>query len=189
MKKTVIVAAMAGILFTQCETKKDEFAIGSGSIGEVSSETAIRQLDSIFANDSIVPQSNIKGALGMQGEVDVYEKGGVKLLRLSPDDENNPEAVITNVRVYDARYKTDKGLNLKSTFKDIKDNYKISGIQTSFDAILISLEGSEVYITIDKKELPENLRYNPNITIEASQITDTAKFKYFMIAWEGAEEE
>lgn len=188
MKKTLIVAAIASILFTQCEKKQDKFAIGSGSIGQVTSETVIKQIDSIFANDSIVPQSSIKDALGTQGEVDVYEKSGAKLLRLSPDDENNPDAVITNVRVYDARYKTDKGLHLNSTFKDIKDNYKISGIQTSFDAVIISLEGSDVYVTIDKKELPGNLRYNLNVTIEATQIPDTAKFKYFMIAWDGANE-
>jgi len=187
MKKTILLAAAGILVFTQCETKTDKFAIGNGSIGEVTTETAIKHIDSIFANDSIVPQSNIKAALGTQGEVDVYEKGGTKLLRLSPDDENNPDAVITNIRIYDARYKTDKGLNINSTFKDIKDNYTISGIQTSFDTVVLFLEGSDVYVTIDKKELPENLRYNPSITIEASQIPDTAKFKYFMVAWESAE--
>ena len=47
------------------------------------------------------------------------------------------------------------------------------------------LKDSDVFITIDKKQLPENLRYNPNLTIEASQIPQGATFKYFMIAWEG----
>ena len=86
--------------------------------------------------------------------------------------------------MYDSRYKTNKGLSVESTFKDLKKNYEISGIQTSIDAVVIFLKDSDVFVTIDKKELPENLRYNPNLTIEASQIPKKATFKYFMIAWE-----
>ena len=73
---------------------------------------------------------------------------------------------------------------MKSTFKDIKDNYEISGIQTSIDAVVIFLKDSDVFVTIDKKELPENLRYNPNLTIDPSQIPQGATFKYLMISWE-----
>jgi len=86
--------------------------------------------------------------------------------------------------IFNNRYKTNKGLSVESTFKDLKKNYEISGIQTSIDAVVIFLKDSDVFVTIDKKELPENLRYNPNLTIEASQIPKEATFKYFMIAWE-----
>lgn len=185
MKNTIFTVAIAALLFTQCAKKQDAFAISNGQVGLVTNKTSIKQLDSIFANDSIVPLSNVKDALGTQGEVEVFAKDGTKLLRLSPDDESNPDAVINTVRVYDARYTTDKGLSIKSTFKDLKENYEIAGIQTSIDAVVVFLKESDVYITIDKKQLPENLRYNPSLTIEASQIPDTATFKYFMLAWDG----
>ena len=185
MKKTLLLAAFVAILFTQCTKKQDAFAINNGQIGHVTNTTSMKQLDSIFANDSIAPLNNVKDALGTQGEVEIFAKDGTKLLRLSPDDESNPNAVINTVRVYDARYKTDKGLSIKSTFKDLKDNYEISGTQTSIDAVVVFLKDSDIYITIDKKELPGNLRYNPSLKIEASQIPDTATFKYFMLAWDG----
>jgi hypothetical protein len=42
-------------------------------------------------------------------------------------------------------------------------------------------------LTIDKKELPEELRYNPSLKIDPSQIPDEATFKYFMIGWDAEE--
>lgn len=188
MKKTILIGAFAALACIQCNTKEDKFAIGEGRLGAINSETTVRQLDSIFATDSIVALTPIKNALGTQGEVALFEKDGKKLLLLSPDDENNPEATITNIRVFDERFKTSKGLHLKSTFKDLKATYEIEGIQTSFDAVVIFLKGSDVYITIDKKELPENLRYDTSLKIEASQIPDSATFKYFMIGWDALKE-
>ena len=39
------------------------------------------------------------------------------------------------------------------------------------------------FFTIDKKELPSELRLDMNKNIEALNIPDTAKIKYFMIGW------
>jgi len=55
--------------------------------------------------------------------------------------------------------------------------------------VVVFLENSDVFLTIDKKQLSENLRYNPSLEIEASQIPDDAKFKYFMIGWDDESEE
>lgn len=184
MIKNLGIGFVFMLLLAACNTSTDKFEISNGQIGDVNAQTSVRQLDSIFANDSIVPLSPVKDALGTQGEVDVYEKGGAKLLRLSPDNDNDPEAVITNVRIYDPRYKTAKGLNIKSTFKDLKANYEIVGMQTSFDAVVLFLKDSDVFVTIDKKQLPENLRYDPSITIDATQIPDNATFKYLMVSWD-----
>ena len=53
---------------------------------------------------------------------------------------------------------------------------------------MVFLEDSNVYLIIDKLQLPENLRYDPSAVIEISQIPDTAKFKYFMVGLEDSEE-
>ena len=55
---------------------------------------------------------------------------------------------------------------------------------TSFNNVVVILKNTDVYFTIDKKELPSTLRYNVNATIEAVQIPDTAKVKYMMIGWD-----
>ncbi|RFN58601.1 hypothetical protein [Marixanthomonas ophiurae] len=184
MKQTLLLGALTTILFISCNTEKDPFVIGEGSIGNLDKTIQMKQVDSIFAEDSIVKLNPIKNALGTQGEVEIYDKEGNKLLLLSPEDENDPNATVTNVQVFDTRYKTEKGLTSGSTFKDVKANYTISNIESTINSVVVFLKDSEIYLTIEKSELPENLRYNPNAKIEASQIPDGAKFKYFMIGWE-----
>lgn len=184
MKNAIIITALTTLLSIQCTSKKDAFTIANGEIGSLTSQTTLKQLSTVFANDSIVPLSKSNPNDALQGDVEVFSKDGVKLLGLSPNNQNNPDATINTIRVYDSRYKTSKGLSMKSTFKDIKKNYEISGIQTSIDAVVIFLKDSDVFVTIDKKELPENLRYNPNLTIDPSQIPQGATFKYLMISWE-----
>ena len=184
MKKTLFIGALSALFFIQCSTKNDPFLIGQGTVGDLTKETQMRQIDSLFANDSIIKLSPVKDALGTQGEMEIYEKGGAKLLMLSPEDENDPNSVISNIQVFDNRYKTAKGLHKGSTFKDVKANYTISDIESTINAVVVFLEDSDIFITINKNQLPENLRYNPNATIEASQIPDEATFKYFMIGWD-----
>ncbi len=100
----------------------------------------------------------------------------------------SPNSTIKNIQVFDARYKTEKGLNIGSTWKDVKANYTIDNIETTINAVVIFLKETDVYLTIDKKSLPEELRYNMDIEIEASQIPDNAPIKYFMIGWEPSNE-
>jgi len=184
MKKTLFFGVLTALLFVQCKKKDDPFLIKKGSIGELTKDLKMQQIDSLFANDSIVKLNPIRDAIGTQGEVEIYEKGGAKLLLLSPDDENDPNSVITNIQIFDDRYKTEKGLSKASTFKDVKANYTIVNIETTINAIVIFLKDSDVFLTIDKKQLPENLRYDPSVKVESSQIPDEATFKYFMVGWD-----
>ncbi|OAB79551.1 hypothetical protein [Cochleicola gelatinilyticus] len=186
MKKTLLLGAIATLLFVQCGKEKDPFMISNGQVGSFTKDLQTKQIDSIFATDSIVKLNPTENALGTQGEVEVWDKNGEKLLLLSPDNERDPNSTITNIQVFDTRYKTEKGLNSGSTFKDLKDNYTITNIQTTINSVVIFLEETDVYVTIDKKQLSENLRYDPSLKIEASQIPDEAKFKYFMIGWEAS---
>lgn len=188
MKNILFIGALTALLFVQCGKKTDPFLIQQGAIGYLTKEIQMKQVDSLFANDSIVKLNPIKDAIGTQGEVEIYEKGGAKLLLLSPDDESDPSSVITNIQIFDNRYKTEKGLHNGSTFKDVKANYTIANIESTINSVVVFLEASDVFLTIDKKELPENLRYNPSVKIEASQIPDDARFKYFMVGWESSKE-
>lgn len=184
MKKNLLLGAMAILLFAQCTEEKDPFLIKNGELGHLTKKMYMKQVDSIFSMDSIVSLSSIENTLGTQGEVEVYEKGGKKLLLLSPDNETDPNSVITNIQVFDERYKTEKGLHLNSTFADVKANYEVAGIQNAINAVVVFLKDSDVYLTIDKKDLPASLRYNNNIKVEVTQIPDAATFKYFMIGWD-----
>jgi len=188
MKKTLLIIGIVSLAFVQCGKDSDPFLIKNGSIGNLNKEIKIKQIDSIFAEDSIVKINSSPNALETQGEVEIYEKGGKKLLLLSPDNENDPNSTITNVQVFDSRYKTEKGLTTASTFKDVKANYTIDNIETTINSVVIFLKETDVYLTIDKKSLPEELRYNMDLEVEASQIPDNAPIKYFMIGWDVAPE-
>ncbi|HBL80834.1 MAG: hypothetical protein CL524_13450 [Aequorivita sp.] len=188
MKKTLLIIGIVSLSFVQCGKDSDPFLIKNGSVGNLNKEIKMKQIDSIFAEDSIVKINSSPNALETQGEVEIYEKGGKQLLLLSPNDENDPNSTITNIQVFDSRYKTEKGLTTASTFKDVKANYTIDNIETTINAVVVFLKDSDVYLTIDKKSLPEELRYNMDIKVEASQIPDEAPIKYFMIGWDAPSE-
>lgn len=184
MKKTLLLATLVALAFVQCKKKDDPFLIKEGAIGKLSSETRVKQLDSIFAMDSIVKTSASPNALETQGEVEIYEKGGKRLLFLSPKDYNDPNSTISDVLIYDVRYKTEKGLTADNTFKDFKDNYKIKHIERIINGAMIFFEDTDIYLTIDAKYLTPEAKNNTEEKLEATDIVDNARIKYFRLDWD-----
>lgn len=181
MKKITItcIVAAASIL-TQCAKSTDaDFLITPTSFGKLTKDNSAKEIATIYATDSIVKDDAVQLNASMRKE-HIYEKGGKPLFTVSISNDS----IIDNIRVLDPRYTTDKGVNLLSTFKDIKDNYTVSKVLTSMNNIVLFIKDSEIYFTIDKKELPENLRYSNSTKIEAIQIPDAAKIKYLMVDWE-----
>jgi len=183
MLKKIIAIVSGTLLFIQCKEEINPFLISNDSVGTLTRGMTIKEIDSTFAKDSIVKLYAQNEELPTQGEVEIYKKNGTKLVSISPVTNNDPDALISNFQFFDPRYKTDKGLNLSSTFKDIKANYKISNIETTISTVVIFIEDNDLFINIDKNELPENFRYNPNLVIDVTNIPDEAKIKYFMLSW------
>ena len=183
MLKKIIAIVSVTLLFIECKEEINPFLISNDSVGALTRGMTIKEIDSIFAQDSIVKLYAQNEELPTQGEVEIYDKNGTKLVSISPVTNNDPDALISNFQFFDPRYKTDKGLNLSSTFKDIKANYKILNIETTISTVVIFLEDNDLFINIDKNELPENFRYNPNLVIDVTNIPDEAKIKYFMLSW------
>ena len=183
MLKKIIAIVTVTLIFIQCKEEINPFLISNDSVGALTRGMTIKEIDSIFAQDSIVKLYAQNEELPTQGEVEIYKKNGTKLVSISPVTNNDPDALISNFQFFDPRYKTDKGLNLSSTFKDIKANYKILNIETTISTVVLFLEDNDLFINIDKNELPENFRYNPNLVIDITNIPDEAKIKYFMLSW------
>lgn len=186
MKKTVLLTLVC-IYLTSCETKVDPFLIQKDRIGKLYKTTIVKELDSIFAKDSLVKR--IGEGDYMQAGNDkylVFEKRGKHIFTLIPQQQHDENEKIQTIQIHDARYKTENGISLKSTFKDIREQYKIKNIYNTMKNLVITVNG-EAYFTIDKKELPEDLRYDMSLNIEQVQIPDAAKIKQFMINWEHEE--
>lgn len=185
MKKTLFLGATVALMFVQCgkDQDKDPFKISDGRIGNITENTKIKQLDSIFSMDSIVKTSGSPNQIETQGEVEVYEKGGQRLLLLSPEDELSPNSTITDILVYDPRYKTDNGLSVSSTYKDFRETYTVSRVDRLLNGVLVFFSDSDIYLTIDAKYLTGEVRNDRDAKLESHHIIDSAPIKYLRINW------
>lgn len=185
MRKRVLLLFFitTGFLIS-CEKEQDPFLISANSVGRLTSDIKINQLDSIFAEDSIVKQVSNSELYRKSNEIEVYDKQGKKLLLMEPIQAFDSTSTVGFIQILDPRYKTARGLGKESTFKEIVENYNISRIENTLSAAVIFIDDLNIYVTIDKKQLPAELRYDTQTRIQASQIPDDAKIKYFMIDWD-----
>ena len=180
MKKTIL--GLFALALASCSTQGD-FKITNTSIGPLSSESAVTELKTLFVNDSLVDQTLSSDFTVPKGAVTVYEKGGKKLLLLTPKTTES-DATIGQIQVFDNRYTTPEGVHLGSTFKDISDNYTINRVENLFNTIVVFVDESDVFFSIDKKNLPGEVRFDVDAKIELSQIPDDAPIKYLQMIWE-----
>ncbi len=183
MKYTFFALILSITLLTSCNKEQNPFQISTNNIGNLNDSTQVKDLKMVFANDSIVSSASDDEFSGSTNDIYVYEKGGKQLLVLSPSQASDSTATIKTVRIIDERYKTPKGLQTNSTFKSIRDSYTISSIQNTLIDIIVSVDDINAYFTIDKKDLPAEMRFDMNLEIEAIHIPEDAKIKNFFIQW------
>ena len=185
MKHTVYAVVICALLLASCakDSKPNPFLIEKTHIGLLTDSTQVKELDSIFINDSVVRFIAGDEFAGAVNTIEVFEKSGKKLLDLSPREALDSTSLISSIRIIDERYKTEKNVSTLSTFKDIKEAYTISKIDNLINSVMVSVNEINATFTIDKKELPGELRFDMSKKIEALNIPDTAKIKFFMIGW------
>ncbi len=171
---------IAVLLLHACAKKDPSFLITETTVGPITNTTGLDELEGLFPNDSIVQDTLDSNVKTVVQKIQVFEKEGLPLLILTPSTDS--VQTIENVQVLDPRYTSDDGISLISTFKDIQETYTIKKIVTTLNSLVIFPKESNLYFTIDKTELPYNLRFNQPI-IEAVQIPDDAKIKYLMVGW------
>lgn len=185
MKNTILTILFFALLITACtkDSAPDPFLISKTQIGLLTDSTQVKDLEAIFSNDSVVRYIAGDEFTGSVNTIEIFEKGGKKLLDLSPKEALDSTSVISSVRIIDERYKTLKNVSTLSTFKDINESYNISKIDNLINAIVVSVNEINASFTIDKKELPASMRFDMKMTIDAIQIPEKAKIKFFMIHW------
>lgn len=184
MRYTLLPFIAIVLFTTSCNTAPDPFFISKSSVGQLSDTTKVRDLEQVFKSDSL---SRFIGGDEFTGQINiikVFEKETQKLLlELTPNEALDSLATIQTIRIMDERFETNLGLNKNSTFESISSQYKISSIQNTLRSLIVSVDEINAYFTIDKSELPEELRYDTTKKIEAISIPTTAKIKDFFIQW------
>ncbi|PNQ73431.1 hypothetical protein C1T31_07935 [Hanstruepera neustonica] len=182
MNKHLFILIIA-IVLSSCAKKQDPFLISKKSIGLLTDSTQVQELKTIYKNDSLVYVKDSNEFVDDGRDIEIFDTSGKPLLVLTPNKASDSTATIETVKIMDSRFKTAKGLSISSSFGDIEKNYKISSIQNTFKNIVVFVNEIDAFFTIDKKELPAELQFNLDAKIEAVQIPNKAKIKYFMIGW------
>lgn len=183
MKKIInlFVITLLSIAFVQCSDGK--FKVSKGQVGKLTTKTTIEELDQLFKSDSIVKilSEGTKGNEYLQDddEYQIYEKGGKHLLTIVPKEQLDSTSTIKSIEIFDERYKTENGLNIKSTFQEINANNAINNIEASFSSATLFIDDLNATLAIDKEQLGLKDYSTQKITIE--QIPDLAKIKSFTI--------
>jgi len=162
--------------------KDTTFTISQDAVGAISKETKMSELEALFPNDSLADYNTSSQYKNLASGVSIYEKGGNKLLRIIPK-EKDENSLIQNIQFFDKRYTTEKGIHLESTFNDIKNAYTIKRIDNLLDMVVVFVNESDAYFTIDKKHLPSDLMFNTSSKVEQTQIPDNAPLKYLKVGW------
>ncbi len=185
MKNILFSVLICALLITSCakDSAPNPFLIEKNHIGLLTDSTQVKDLETIFSNDSVVRYIAGDEFTGSVNTIEIYEKSGIKLLDLSPEEALDSTSVISSVRIIDQRYKTEKNISTLSTFKDINETYKVSKIDNLINAIVVSVNELNASFTIDKKELPASMRFDMDMTIDPIQIPEKAKIKFFMVHW------
>lgn len=183
--KRIGYIVLVSFLFIQC-AKENQYLIEKGKVGYLTKETTVLELNTIFKKDSIA--SNL--ALNSTDNKDrifsldddeylIFSDKGEKLLEISPTKQNDSLSKIKSIQIFDRNYKTDKGISLQSTFKDINENYMVNNVETTLTSATLFIDELNATIAIDKKELGLNTFSREEVTLD--QIPDIAKIKYFTI--------
>lgn len=183
MTRNILYSICFLFIVTSCKKEQNPFEISKQHVGLLTDSTLVKDIEWVFKTDSVVKRIGGDEFTGNKNQIEIYEKGGKHLLSLTPSQALDSVSVIETVQIMDERFKTDKNISALSTFKDIADNYKISRIDNLINSIVVTVNSINASFTIDKKELPPNLRFDMNLNIEATHIPDNAKIKYFFINW------
>ena len=177
--KRLFLFALLSFVLNACNDSS--LLIDSTSVGPLTQASHIYELPKLFAGDSLAAR-RIEGD-SLIGEVELYDKQGNLRMIVFPTDENDPKSTLSYLRIIDPKFTTKDGLGAASTFGEFKDKHQVAGIDNAINAVVVSFKDMPWYITIDKKELPENIRYDYASKIEIAQIPQEAKIKYFFYTW------
>lgn len=181
MKKTLLLFILV-IAITSCTKQQDPFEWNKDRVGHLTKEMMVYQLDSLYANDSLV--KSIKGDEFSNGPspIEIYEKGGKHLLTLTPIEDDST-STIEYVRVRDNRFKTLEGITIDSDFKTISTAYKVSSIDNMIKDVVVRISDQNFYFSIDKALLPNEVQFDMSASIEKTMIPDTAAPKFVFVSW------
>lgn len=182
--KNIFYIFILSLILVQC-SNENNFLIKKGKVGLLSTSTTVQDLKSIFVNDSIVSHlthiesKDEESFFEANDEYEIFSKSGQKLLSIIPVAQNDSTSTLKSIQLFCIDYKTEKGITLESTFKDLNSTYKINKVETTLNSATLYIDELNATIAIDKEELGISKFSREEISLD--QIPDISKIKYFTI--------
>ena len=182
-KNLLPILVIAFSVFIISCSNSNKFKIEKGIVGNINTKTTVKELSTIFKNDSIVKNLS-EGAQGdnyfqEDDEYYIFEKGGKLLLTILPKEQLDSTSTIKSIEIHDERFKTESGININSNFLEINANNHIDRVESTFSSATLFLDNLNTTITIDNEEL--GLKEFNTQKVSKEQIPDLAKMKTFIV--------
>ena len=178
MRKGFLILCIS-VLFA-CQSTNDEYLITSNSVGLISNDTRVNEIADLYPDDSLRTINLDNKLADINKKYELYSAEGDPLLVLEPTGTADTSK-IAQVEVISPLFKTRKGLHADSNFKKVYDNYEISSIQRTLVNVIINLKKEGIFLAIDNESLPDDIQYDDDAMVKATQIPDDAAIKYFWV--------
>jgi len=163
---------------------QNEYNIDKGKVGKLVKENLVKQLDSIYQNDSIVRRIGEGDYMfSRDDKYLIFNTRKEHLLTLTPRNQHDINEPIETIEIISELFETNSGVSVMSTFGEIDKNHNINGIQNTINNLIVYVDEIDAYFIIDKENLPIELRLGTENKIKKINIPSTSKIKRFMIGW------
>jgi len=181
MNKYIILLAIT-IIFSSCETKTNDFIIKNKQVGKLTDSTTIASMKKLYANDSIIKNTEGQSAFEAYDEYTIIDKKTKNpLLLVVPVKQKDENSKIKRIEILSGQFKTDKGVSLSSSFGDFNTHHKLGRLDETFKYIVVFIDDLNATIDMTKDVIPLNSRNDSSIKIDKTMIPDNSKIKHFVV--------
>ncbi len=116
-------------------------------------------------------------------DYEIYNNYNKLLFTITPKDTAKVDEKINRVLVNSPFFKTEKGINKNSTYKNIKETYTITKIEPTREHIVLILDEINASFTISKTKLKKGWWNDKTKTINENKIPLNAQIDDFVLWW------
>lgn len=180
MQRLLLIAVFFQLI--SCNSNAD-FQVEKGRVGPLDSNTEVKDLKNIFAQDSLVKKEQSSFLVFGDGQASeeyiVYSEGGELLLKIIPEDAGDSISLIDRVEILSPLFKTDGDVGLGSTFEQVNFSHTINKAEKSLSSAVLFMDELNATMTLSKDDLGI-ISFRPG-SLDLGQIPDNAPVKTFVV--------
>ncbi len=116
-------------------------------------------------------------------DYEIYTRYGKHLLTLTPKFSGSMDQAIDRVKVVSPFFKTAKGININSSYQDIKNAYTINKIEPTRTHIVLTVDEIHAQFSIPKTGLQKGWWNKTTHRVDINKIPANARIDSFILWW------